>query len=60
MTANNYHNETATFNVGQTVTHVTDDGEMFKGTVKGLLAPDCLDLVFDDGNEGTEQCSTCF
>lgn len=63
MTATNYHNETATFTVGQTVTHVTDDGGMVKGTVKALVAPDALEINFEDGEEGeegTEKTNTCF
>jgi len=60
MTATNYHNETVTFTVGQTVTHVTDEGEMVKGTVKALVAPDALEIDFEDGEEGTENTKTCF
>jgi hypothetical protein len=60
MTATNYHNETATFSVGQIVTHVTDEGAMVKGTVKALVAPDALEIDFEDGDEGTENANTCF
>jgi hypothetical protein len=60
MTATNYHNETVTFTVGQTVTHVTDEGAMIKGTVKDVVAPDALELKFEDGEEGTENTRTCF
>lgn len=60
MTATNYNNETATFNVGQTVTHVTDEGVMVNGTVKALVAPDALEIIFEDGEEGTENTNTCF
>lgn len=60
MTATNYHNETATFTVGQTVTHVTDEGVMFNGTIKALVAPDALEIDFVDGEEGTENTKTCF
>jgi len=60
MTATNYNNETATFTVGQTITHVTDEGTMVKGTVKALVAPDALEIDFEDGEEGTENTNTCF
>lgn len=60
MTATNYHNQTVTFTVGQTITHVTDAGEMVKGTVKALVAPDALEIAFADGDEGTENCNTCY
>jgi hypothetical protein len=60
MSAINYHNATVTFIAGQTVTHVNDAGEMLKATVKSLVLPDALELVFADGNEGTELTTTCF
>ena len=60
MTATNYHNETVTFAVGQTITHVTDEGAMIKGTVKALVAPDALEIDFVDGDEGTELTTSCF
>lgn len=60
MKATNYHSETVTFAVGQTVTHVTDEGAMVKGTIKALVSPDALDIDFEDGLEGTENASTCF
>ncbi len=60
MTATNYHNETVTFSIGQTVTHVADSGEMVKATVKALVMPDSLELNFEDGDEGTENTNTCF
>lgn len=60
MTATNYHNETVTFAVGQTITHVTDEGAMVKGTVKALVAPDALEIDFVDGDEGTELTTSCF
>jgi len=59
MTATNYHNETVTFTVGQTVTHVTDEGTQVKGTVKALTG-DTLEIEFADGDEGTEKCNTCY
>lgn len=60
MTATNYHNETATFTVGQTVRHVTDAGTLVTGTVKALVAPDALEIHFEDGEEGTENTDTCY
>jgi hypothetical protein len=60
MIATNYHNETATFSLGQTVTHVTDEGALVKGTVKALVAPDALEIDFADGEEGTELTTSCF
>ena len=60
MTATNYHNETVTFTVGQTVTHVTDEGTMVKGTIKALVDDDALEINFEEGDEGTERANTCF
>lgn len=60
MNATNYHNETVTFAVGQTITLVTDEGAIIKGTVKSLIAPDALEIDFEDGNEGTELTTSCF
>jgi hypothetical protein len=60
MTATNYHNDQATFEVGQTITHVTDEGQMVKGVIKALVAPAALEINFEDGDEGTENCITCF
>ena len=60
MTTTNYYNESATFAVGQTITHVADEGAMVKGTIKSLVAPDALEIDFDDGEEGTELASSCF
>jgi hypothetical protein len=60
MTSTNYNNETATFTVGQNITHVTNEGVMVKGTVKALVAPDTLEIDFEDGEEGTENTNTCF
>jgi hypothetical protein len=60
MNATNYHNETVAFAVGQTITHVTDEGVMVKGTVKALVAPGALEIDFADGEEGTELATSCF
>lgn len=60
MTTQDYQNKQTTFSVGQRVTHVTDEGQMCSATVRELVLPDALELVFDDGDEGTENCSTCF
>lgn len=42
------------------ITHVTDGGQMVKGVIKALVAPDALEINFEDGDEGTENCITCF
>lgn len=60
MTSTNYHDETATFTVGQAIKHVTDDGKMVKGTVKALVVPDALEIEFENGEEGTEKTNNCF
>jgi hypothetical protein len=60
MTATNYYNEATTFSVGQTITHVTDEGMMVNGNVKALLAPNALQIDFEDGEGGTENTNTCF
>ena len=59
MTATNYHNESATFNIGQTVTHVTDNGAMIEATIFGF-SDGLIDLAFADGERGIERPETCF
>jgi len=60
MTAKDYHNKETTFSVGMTIIHVTDEGQMCVGRVKALSEPDALEIAFEDGEEGTERCATCF
>jgi hypothetical protein len=60
MNATNYHNEEVTFTLGQTVTHVTDEGEMISATITGFSDGRLLDLDFEDGDQGTELPDTCF
>lgn len=59
MNATNYHNESVTFAIGQTVTHVTDDGAMIAATITGF-SDDLIDLDFADGDQGSELPATCF
>ena len=59
MTMKNYHNESTVFTVGQTVTHVTDEGEMCKGVVTEVKG-DLLHISFADGEEGWEKTESCF
>lgn len=59
MNATNYHNENAEFKNGQTVTHVTDDGEMVKAKITATNG-DLLHLEFEDGADGWEKATTCF
>ena len=60
MTAQNYHNETVDFRVDNKVNHVTDEGTIVAGTIRGTVAPDLLEIAFDDGDEGTEKAATCY
>ncbi len=59
MNATNYHNESVTFAIGQPVTHVTDDGAMIAATITGI-SDGLLELAFEDGDQGSENPSTCF
>jgi hypothetical protein len=59
MKATNYHNEEVTFTTGQTVTFVSDDGTMIAATIAGF-SEGLLDLVFSDGDTGSELPSACF
>lgn len=60
ITATNYHGETATFAVGQAVEHVTDEGAIFAGTIREIVGEDCLEILFEDGSDGTEKINTCY
>jgi len=59
MTTTNYHNEYATFTIGGSVTHVTDDGSMISATITGF-SDELIELAFADGGQGSEHPSTCF
>lgn len=59
MKATNYHNEIEEFTVGQTITHVDDEGAMHLGRVDEVEG-DSLRIVFTDGDEGWEKANTCF
>lgn len=59
MKTKNYHGEQVEFTTNQTVTHVTDDGEMVQGKVTNIDG-DSLHLEFVDGEEGWEKAVTCF
>lgn len=59
MKANNYHNEPVEFSIGQTITHVSDDGTMTKARII-RIDDGLLDLAFEDGDQGSEQPSSCF
>ena len=56
----NYHNEDSLFYIGQSVTHVTDEGAMLEATISSI-SDGLLELTFDDdGEEGSELPYTCF
>ena len=55
----NYHGEIATFEIGQNVQHVTDQGEITNAIITGI-SDDLLRLSFHDGEEGSEAPETCF
>ena len=55
----NYHGELATFEIGQNVQHVTDQGEIANATITGI-SDNLLHLSFQDGEEGSESPETCF
>jgi len=59
MKTYNYHNEEATFTTGQNVTYVSAEGAMFTATISGI-SQGLLDLIFSDGDTGSELPSTCF
>jgi hypothetical protein len=59
MKITNYHNEEVTFTTGQTVTFVSDDGAMIAATIAGI-SEGLLDLVFSDGDTGSELPFACF
>lgn len=55
----NYHGEDNNFQPGSAVIHVDDDGDEHSGIVKNIDG-DLLYIVFDDGTEGWENCTTCY
>ena len=55
----NYHGETTTFEIGQLVQHVTDEGRITTATIIGISG-DLLHLSFEDGHEGSEAPDTCY
>ena len=59
MKSIDYHGESVEFAIRQPVTHVTDEGEMVRGTVKAVEG-DTLFIAFEDGEEGWELAQTCF
>jgi len=59
MKTYNYYNKEVTFTTGQTVTYVSDESEIFTATITGI-SEGLLDLIFSDGDTGSELPSTCF
>jgi hypothetical protein len=61
MKAKNYHNENETFNVGQVITHCTDEGQLVEGRITEIDADAAsLHIEFADGDEGWEKLETCY
>lgn len=63
LKAANYHGETANFLVGQSVTHVTDEGQLCRATITYIKPGSrkvLLELDFEDGDEGSETTDTCY
>jgi hypothetical protein len=56
----NYHNEKVVFNIGQSITHVTDEGKLVCANVINLSDDNYLELQFEDGDQGIEHMNTCF
>lgn len=59
FTTTDYHGATVPFKPGDKVTHVTDDGQHYPGTIKEI-ADGLLHLTYPDGQEGWEEPATCF
>lgn len=59
MTTLNYHGFHETFTAGQLVVHCDDDGKLHQAVIVAVTSGS-LELIFDDGQEGTELPSTCF
>jgi hypothetical protein len=56
----NYHNKVFEFRIGDRVNHVNDEGAIETGTIRAILEPNILEIMFDDGDEGYETTITCF
>lgn len=59
MKVSNYHQETVNLAIGQTVTHVADDGVLIAATII-RFADGLLVLSFSDGDQGIELPSSCY
>ena len=59
LTTEDYHGAETTFAIGMEIMHVTDDGQVFAGTIKSI-ADDLLEITFIDGDEGWAPPVTCY
>lgn len=59
MITTNYHGEPETFDPGMRVVHVSDLGDLARGTVMEV-EDGLLRIQFDDGEEGWEAPLTCY
>lgn len=54
-----YHGKPAIWTTGMKIMHVTDDGQIYPGTVKAI-ADGLLEIEYPDGESGWEQPATCY
>ena len=59
MGATDYHGKPAIWTTGMNIMHVTDDGQLYPGTVKSI-ADGLLEITWPDGESGWEQPATCY
>jgi len=57
--ATDYHGENETFATGDSISHVTDTGDIVTGTITGI-SDGLLDVAFDDGESGSVTPKTCY
>lgn len=59
IAATDYHGNQTTFTVGMDVMHVTDDGQIYPGTI-ATIDQDLIEIKFPDGEKGWERPATCY